>query len=363
MAQCIGTTWTKSELRRYLSDMSALAGAYPYEYTDGKATGVKGVHIHTGTGLEFEVIPGRAMDIYNCRYRGLPLQFSSATGMTHPGYYEETGIRWLKTFFGGLLSTCGITYSGAPSEEQGQEFGLHGRIGNAAAEDLAVSQQWLDDEYIIAVSGRMREATVMGENLTLTRRVTTSLGKKSLRIEDEIENLGFESQPLMLLYHFNFGFPLLSPDSRIVAPIMGTKPRDKAAEADNGIAACRGFQEPLRGYKEKVFFHDVAADSNGNTFVALINDKIESAPLGIVIRYNKKQLPQLTQWKTMAEGCYVCGLEPGTVNPIGRAEARRQGVLPFIEGQQAYRIDITFEIVDSKEEIDALEKQSRSLTG
>lgn len=71
------------------------------------------------------------MDIYVCRYQGIPLQFTSATGVTNPGYYEEPGLNWLRTFFGDFLSTCGITYSGAQSEDQWKVFGLHGRVGNA----------------------------------------------------------------------------------------------------------------------------------------------------------------------------------------------------------------------------------------
>ncbi len=361
MARYLGQSWTKRELRRYLSDPAQLAGITPALLTDGKAEGVRTLNVRTGSGLEFTVLPGRAMDVPQCWYNGVALHFASATGITHPGYYEEPGLRWLRTFFGGLLATCGITYSGAPSVDQGESFGLHGRIGNAGAENVAVSEEWEGDEYLLSVRGRMREASVMGENLTLTRSITTRLGAKSFRLEDVIENRGFEPQPLMMLYHFNFGFPLLSEDATVVAPITATEPRDPQAAADNGVEECLGFLPPTAGYKEKVFFHTLAADGSGRTFVALVNRNPGGKPLGIVLRYRKSQLPQLTEWKMMGEGCYVVGLEPGTVNPIGRAAARERGMLPMIEPQQRYPVEVDFEVLDSDEELQQIEAEAKEL--
>ena len=48
---------------------------------------------------------------------------------------------------------------------------------------------------------------------------------------DEIENQGFEEQPLCFLYHCNAGYPFLVPGLRIVMPSIMTGPRDAAAEA------------------------------------------------------------------------------------------------------------------------------------
>jgi Domain of unknown function (DUF4432) len=361
MAHFLGKEWKKTELRRYLSNIAAVAGAVPFEYSDGKADGVRGIAVTTGSGLSFNVLPGRAMDIYECRFRGTPLHFSSSTGVTAPAYYEEPGLRWLRTFFGGLLSTCGITYSGAPCTDQGEVLGLHGRIGSAGAENLRVCEEWDGDDYRITVGGRMREASVMGENLVLTRTITTMLGAKSIRIEDTIENLGFSAQPLQMLYHFNFGFPLLSERSHLVAPIISTVPRDDQAAADNGVAECRDFSVPTQGYKEKVFFHDVATDGKGRTFVALINPLVGDAPMGVVLRYDKKALPKLTEWKMIGTDCYVCGLEPGTANPVGRAAARSQGELMTLAPQEVHHVAVDFEVLDSREELASIDAEARKL--
>lgn len=363
MANYLGRTWTSTELREYLSDIAPVAGASPSTLSDGRADGVRSIAVRTGSGLDFTVLPGRAMDIPQCWFKGIPLHYASATGITAPGYYEEPGLRWLRTFFGGLLTTCGITYSGAPSVDRGEELGLHGRIGNAGAEDVSVNQDWKDDEYVISLRGSMREASVMAENIVLTRSIRTELGSRGFELEDVIENRGFEPQPLMMLYHFNFGFPMLSPDAKVVAPIKATAPRDKQAAADNGVAECRGFLAPSAGYKEKVFFHQLAADANGQTFVSLVNRNVNGTPLAIVLRYRKEQLPELTEWKMMGQGCYVVGLEPGTVNPIGRAAAREKGKLPMLAGQERYTVAVRFEVLESEEEIAAIEAEAATLAG
>ena len=254
MAEYLGKTWTKEALRGYLSDESSVAGAFPFIYDDGKAAGVRGVQVHNGGGLDFQVIPGRSMDIFACRYRGIPLQFTSPTGMTNPGYYEEPGLNWLRTFFGGLLSTCGITASGAPSEDQGKQFGLHGRIGNAGAEDVSITQKWIGDEYVITISGRMREAFVMGENLTLTRIITTNLGSKKITIEDFIENKGFDVEPLMMLYHFNFGFPLLSETARIRILQNIRLPAIRNQNLATVLPNVKSFIPPVQGYPRESLF-------------------------------------------------------------------------------------------------------------
>ena len=187
------------------------------------------------------------------------------------------------------------------------------------------------------------------------------LGAKSIRIEDTIENLGFSAQPLQMLYHFNFGFPLLSETCRVVAPIISTVPRDDEAAADNGVAECRGFSVPIQGYKEKVFFHDVATDGKGRTFVALINPSVGGAPMGVVLRYDKKPLPKLTEWKMIGTDCYVCGLEPGTANPVGRSAARSRGELMTLAPQAVHHVAVEFEVLDSREELASIDAEAQKL--
>ncbi|HUV06364.1 MAG TPA: aldose 1-epimerase family protein [Spirochaetia bacterium] len=360
MANFHGKEYSKQELLSYIGDPGQLAGARPSVLCDGKSEGVKSVEVNTGGGLYFTILPGRGMDIPYASYKGKALSFSTGTGVTSPAYYEEPGFGWLRSFFAGLLTTCGITNAGAPGEDQNQAFGLHGRVSNAGAEDTCIRQCWEGDEYFISVEGTMREVSAMGENMRLRRSIRTSLGARSFRLKDDVENCGFESQPLMMLYHFNFGFPLLSPQSRILAPVLKTEGRDEQARKDKGVEEALVFSPPVPGYREKVFLHTLGGKSK--TFIALVNpDTGDGTPLGIILRFNKSELPFLTEWKMPRKGFYALGLEPGTVSPLGRGVLRHKGELPLLEAQSTYSITIDFAVIESQGEIRDLEKEAESL--
>jgi hypothetical protein len=364
MAWYAGRKWKKEELLARIGDPQQLAGARGCILTDGKADGVRAIEVSTGSGLSFTVLPGRGMDIPFTSYKGKSIGFFSGTGVTSPAYYDASGLEWRRTFYAGLLTTCGIANSGAPSVDQGKEFGLHGRLANAAAENLSVDQDWEGDEFVIRLKGTMREAESMVENLTLTRRFETSLGSKTIRIHDTVQNRGFSPEPLMLLYHFNFGVPLLAPGARIVGPIRETVARDDEAKKDRGIEECLSYPEPVAGYQEKVFFHTLGVDAEGKTFIALLNrDTGGGEPLGFVMRWDPRQLPHLVQWKMPCKGFYVLGLEPGTAVPMGRGVLRQQGKLAMIEGQASHDVTIELEVLDSVAQFEEVEKQAKKLGG
>ena len=364
MAEYLGRSWKKQDLLSLIGDPQQIAGVTRCTLDEGKAAGVQALQVNTGGGLQFTVLPGRGMDIAGAAFQGKALSFLSPTGITSPAYYEEPGLGWLQSFFAGLLTTCGIANAGAPSTDQGQAFGLHGRASNAAAENVSVEQEWEGDEYRLSAKGRIREAQAMGENLLLTRTIRTQLGARGFVLEDRIENRGFEAQPLMMLYHINFGFPLLGPKARVVGPIRETVARDEEARKNKGVEEALVFPDPVQGYEEKVFFHNLGADGSGNSFIALLNRDIgDGTPLGVVLRFNTKELPELTEWKMPRRGFYVMGLEPGTATPIGRGPLREAGKLPLLEGQSEYRIRIHFEVVDSAAEMDGIEEQARKLAG
>ena len=165
------------------------------------------------------------------------------------------------------------------------------------AEKVSMDAFWENGTYKIRVSGEMREARIFGENLVLRRTVETVYGKREIVFTDEIENQGFEEQPLCFLYHCNAGYPFLVPGLRIVMPSIMTGPRDAAAEA--GKSRWNVMDEPEPGVPEQVFQHELAADQNGNTFAAFVNEELQ---IGLCIRFEKSAVPYLTQWKSTAPG-------------------------------------------------------------
>ena len=156
MAWYAGRNWKREELLERVGDPLQIAGARGSILTDGKADGVRAVEVSTGTGFNFTVLPGRGMDIPFASYKGKAIGFFSGTGITSAAYYEEPDLKWRRSFFGGLLTTCGITNAGAPGMDQGSPYGLHGRVANAAAENLSIAQEWEGDEFPIRLSGGTR---------------------------------------------------------------------------------------------------------------------------------------------------------------------------------------------------------------
>ncbi|MDZ7837242.1 MAG: DUF4432 family protein [Actinomycetota bacterium] len=118
------------------------------------------------------------------------------------------------------------------------------------------------------------------------------------------------------------------------------------------LTAITGYSKPVDGYKEQVFFHDISADSQGYSHIALVNPQLNSGRgLGIAVKFNKDSLPHLVQWKMMGNGEYVCGLEPANSFVRGRAVERQEGTLKFIQPGQKVNYHLEFELLDSRKSI------------
>ena len=230
MAMLYGQEFSRNELMRKIGDISQIAGAKSYQLSDGNERGVDAVDFRTGTGFRFTVLPGRGMDISYAEYNGQPLCWRSSTGDMGSSYFEPEGIGWLRGFYGGLLVTCGITHLGAPCTDEEEELGLHGRASYTPAKNVWSDGHWEDDEYIMWTQGKVRETTVYGENVLLTRKIWAKLGESKLHLHDVVENLAFDPVPHMYLYHINGGFPAVDEDSLLISPTKEAVPRDADSE-------------------------------------------------------------------------------------------------------------------------------------
>jgi hypothetical protein len=134
--------WNRQELTRYLGHMDQIAGVRLAEAADGNERGSRLLQVWTGSGLTFNVLPDRAMDISACEYKGVPLAWRSPIGDAHPAFYEPSGIGWLRSFQGGMLVTCGLDTFGPPVREGLQEFGQHGRVSNLPAREVGYHAGW-----------------------------------------------------------------------------------------------------------------------------------------------------------------------------------------------------------------------------
>ena len=160
----------RKELLKRIGSVEQVGGIREFTFDSGKARGVRAIEINTGK-VRFTVLPDRCMDIAQAYYKEHAVAWYSKTGITNPAFYENEGKNWLRGFYGGLITTCGLRNIGGPVGEHG----LHGRIANTPAEKVSVSAEWVGDEYIMKVSGQMRESCVFGENLVLKRTITAKL--------------------------------------------------------------------------------------------------------------------------------------------------------------------------------------------
>jgi hypothetical protein len=321
MPSLFGRSFRKEELRKLVGGVSQVAGIRLVDLADGRVRGMRAADVYTGSGFRFQVLVDRGLDVGAAEHAGRPLAFLHPSLAT-PSLQERPGLGWLRTFGGGLVTTCGLDHFGPPDPE-GEGYGLHGRASHLPGESVCVRQEWRGEDYVLEIEGETRQARLFGENLRLERRISTRLGATSLVLDDRVTNEGFRPAPLAVLYHCNLGFPVVSPDSELLVRDRSVRPRDDAARA--GLADHLRFGPPQPGFAEQVFFHDPVPDPQGRAGAAVVN---RALGFGAFVRWRAAELPVLAHWKMTGEGEYVCGLEPSThaMAPT-RREQRESGAL------------------------------------
>jgi hypothetical protein len=345
-------------IRKKIGNIGQLGGTRHYELTDGKSRGVRAVDVDTGTGFRFTVLPDRAMDISLASFRGTNITYLTPNGEVHPAYYSEYGMEWLRTFFGGLVTTCGLTYFASPGDDHGEQLGLHGRQSTIPARQFNDTTGYVGEEYKISLSGTMADSVLFGDKITLRRTISSSIGSSSLQITDEVENLRSETSPYTVLYHINFGYPLLDTDAEILVASSSVDPYDEVSTA--GMDRWNRFDEPVIERTEEDFLHTMAADVDGYTYAALVNRQIDNG-LGVYIKFKPDQLPRLTEWKMAGEIDYVLGLEPSNTKVLNRAVLREQGLLPTLGPREKRINEIEIGILDGSDEIETIAQKIKAI--
>lgn len=326
-----------SRLLQRVGDVSQIASAREVELREGSEAGVRALDVRTMGGIHALVLVDRGLDIGPAWYAGLPLSWQSSTGIVHPAYFNED--LWLRSFHGGLLVTCGLQNVGAPAVDEGVRHGLHGRISNTAARNVTSRVVWEGDRAAVEVTGEVRETDVYGADLVLHRRLRFHAWEGRIDIADEIENRGHERAGLMLLYHFNAGHPVVADDSRLHAPDAEVVGLDEPAR--ERLQDHASYSAPQRGFPALVYEHRLR-DAHAER--ATIGIRNPAAPmvgeLGLAVTYDPRQLPRLWQWRMLAAGMYLTGLEPANCGVLGRAAEREAGSLSYLEPGERRRFDL-----------------------
>ena len=343
------------DILKLVGRIEQVGGVRLVKLDQGLEAGVRVAQVRTGTGFGFSVLLDRGMSISDAEYRGAAIGWKSQTGDVGPSYYDPKGAEWLKGFFGGLLTTCGLTWAGAACSDEGVDLGLHGRGAFLPAETVSAAGEWVGDRYVIRVEGKVREARVFGPNMVLVRKIQTELGSNKMMIEDAITNEGWSDSPLMMLYHFNVGFPVLDDGSRLVSTSVRYVPRDK--DAWDRHEEFTRFGPPERAFREKVYFHDVAVDKEGYAHVGIINERFDGGKgIGVSLKFRKDQLSRLIEWKMTGEGEYAVGMEPANCLVMGRAKEREWNTLQILKPGESKKVQIELNVLTGLEDIRAFKE-------
>lgn len=306
----------------------------------------------TGTGFRFKVVPDRGLDIVDAFFNSHSLAWISHGGITAPEPFSDHGITWLRSFAGGLMTTCGITHAGVPDADEFGERGLHGPFSNTPAEIVSVVQPDLvKGNMQMQISGIIKESSALGHKLEMRRTISGELGRSVIRVHDEVINAGNQDAPHMLLYHLNFGWPLVDEGAEILWK-GSWNARDASSERifnnEHPFHQCQPPLSEHAGSGEAACYIDAAADKEGTVTCGIFNPRIGIA---FSVRYKKSQMPCLTNWQHWGYGEYVTGLEPATNFPIGQKEARATGKLIFLSPGESRNYEMEFELIHDQKTI------------
>ena len=327
----------------------------------GKQHGVDMVEIDNGE-MTISAIPTRGMNVLEAGTGEVVLGFDSPVReVVHPAYVNSAargGLGFLEGF-GELMCRCGLESHGAPgpdviTDNTGAEstviLPLHGTISNTPASRVWVNVQ-ASPPHRLSVWGEVYDTRMFGPSYMLRTCIWTVPGASEFTISDQIFNVGGQTAEMELLYHCNFGRPLLGKGSRLVAPVRRISARDERAL--EGLKEWDVYDGPRAGYKEQCYMLKLHGDRRGRTAVALVAPGGETAAN---LRFALKALPAFTLWKNTAAEAdgYVTGLEPGSDYPNPRSFEREKGRVVNLPPDGCYAADLTIGLVSGKGKVAAL---------
>jgi hypothetical protein len=315
----------------------------------GMQEGVDIIEVNNGA-LSFRVVPSRGMSLQDLTCGDVTLGWNSPVKqIVNPKFIDLQdlgGLGWLDGF-NEAMTRCGVSFSGHPGEDDGRLLTLHGRIGNIPASEVVVS---VDEKapYRIRIRGLVEERRFKFGIFQLWTELSTVPGSKTIRFEDRLVNLSEYPQEYEIIYHGNFGQPLLEKDAKVTFAAKEVFPFDD--NAAKHMSNWDTYLGPTKGYGEQVFCVTPYADSKGQTTMMLQNAK---GNRGVALHYDVNALPVFNLWKntdTLTDG-YVTGLEPATNYAYTRATERKFGRVKKLAAGAEVTFKLEYEILSNKKAV------------
>jgi hypothetical protein len=317
----------------------------------GRQEGVQVIDVDNGT-MKFTIVPTRGFEIWKASVGALRLGWDSPVKeIIHPSYIRlnDNGGRGWVAGFGGLMVRGGLASFGNPVLDGDQQLTLHGHVDYIPASHVDVRYEGGPVPRLV-FRGVVNDFQTFGAQLQLTSEISTVIGKPEVVFDDAIANLSDAPQDMQLLYHTNFGTPLLGAGAEFVAPVKKVQPIN-AASAEGGLVDWNRYSGPhAPGYAAKVFNMSLYGDARGMTKAML---KSPDGSQGVLMSFDTHGLPYMSLWKNevTAKGGYVTGLEPGTGFPNTRPEERAAGRVPQLKGGEVYRTHLAIAALTSRSEV------------
>ena len=331
---------------RMVGNFNQLQAARRITFRDGVSDGIRAIELRNRSGLYATCMEDQCLNLYDFSYRGINFSFQSKNGLVSNKFFNGGTSEFSYYWPAGMFYTCGLTNTGAAVLENGMYYAEHGRIGMMPAENVAVTHT--DDAVVI--TGQIADVMLCGHHLRLSRTITFPYVGKQIRIQDCVSNMEGISTELMLLYHCNFGYPLLSPGARIVMGKGILINQIDGAPIPNDFGS---ITEPRDDKCEEVYCNTPVPNTDGYAYAGVINEDLK---LGGYVKFKTDTLPYMIYWKNMCAHDYCIGLEPSVSFSQGRKEERENGTLPVLDPYETRVFEISIGVLDGNGEIEEFEK-------
>ena len=323
----------------------------------GRQEGVDLIKVNNGR-MTLTVIPTRGMSIHEVNLDDIRLGWDSPVKeIINPHWIhleDNKGLGWIDGFNEWMVR-CGFEFAGHPGMDDDRYLHLHGKIGNIPASEV----EFVIDKkppHSLIIRGMVNEVRPRGPNFELWTEISTELGSKSFRIKDSLTNKSLEDQEYMVIYHANFGPPLLEQGSQFHGTIQKVVPFDKFSAED--VDNWNHYGKPKLKYPEKVYCLYPFKDPSGNANFIFHNNNVNKA---VSFKFPLEQIPFLNLWKNEDSGLYVTGLEPSTGFPNNRSIERKYSRVPVLKPNGKQNLIIDYTIHNEAENIDSELKNIRLL--
>lgn len=279
-----------------IGNIEQIAFTKRIKYRNDKANGVNAI-LCKNENLSFTLLESMALDIYDLSYCGNNMSFISKNGLVSRNLANTPAYDFTKSFNGGFLFTCGLDNIGKPDNDKHLQ---HGSFSTIPALITKEQRHLENNKFILEIEGRICDTALFSKDIEVIRNYRIYNNK--IILTDKVINRDFKDQDIIMLYHFNLGYPMLDSCTRFSANIGST-----ACRTENcNLEKYNSMNEPIDNCFEEVFIHTIDED--------IANVEIKNSQIKQIIKfsYDTKYLKYLMEWKSMQSGDYVLGIEPAT---------------------------------------------------